>query len=93
MSDFFQNGSITTLHNLSRRPVEELEAELDIFSKQRPLSLVLPSLYSELSGAALPNIVKELAKVTYLSEIAVSYTHLTLPTMLAQCRSRGSGCE
>ena len=71
MSDFFQNGSITTLHNLSRRPVEELEAELDIFSKQRPLSLVLPSLYSELSGAALPNIVKELAKVTYLSEIVI----------------------
>jgi len=71
MSDFFQNGNITTLHNLSRRPVEEIEAELDIFSKQRPLSLVLPSLYSELSGPALANIVKELAKVSYLSEIVI----------------------
>ena len=71
MSDFFQNGNITTLHNLSRRPVEEIEAELDIFSKKRPLSLVLPSLYSELSGPALPNIVKQLAKVSYLSEIVV----------------------
>ena len=71
MSDFFQNGNITTLHNLSRRPVEEIEAELDKFSEQRPLSLVLPSLYSELSGPALPNIVKELTKVSYLSEVVV----------------------
>lgn len=71
MSDFFQNGNITTLHNLSRRSVEELEAELMVFSSQRPLSLVLPSLYSELSGPALPNIVKELTKVPYLSEIVI----------------------
>ena len=28
MGDFYQNGIITTLHNLVRRPVEELEAEL-----------------------------------------------------------------
>ena len=71
MSDFFQNGNITTLHNLSRRSVEELEAELTVFSSKRPLSLVLPSLYSELSGPALPNIVKELTKVPYLSEIVI----------------------
>ena len=32
MGDFYQNGIITTLHNLSRRPVEELEAELLVFS-------------------------------------------------------------
>ena len=28
MSDFFQNGNVSTLHNLTRRPVEEIEAEL-----------------------------------------------------------------
>ena len=28
MADFYQNGVITTLHNLSRRPTEDLEAEL-----------------------------------------------------------------
>ena len=27
--DFFQNGTITTLHKLCRRPIEEMEAELD----------------------------------------------------------------
>ena len=28
MADFYQNGVVTTLHNLARRPTEELEAEL-----------------------------------------------------------------
>ncbi|WP_101758994.1 glycosyl transferase [Oceanicoccus sp. KOV_DT_Chl] len=71
MGDFYQNGIVTTLHNLNQRPLEEMEAELRQFSKVRPMSLVLPSLYSELEGDALPNIVKELSKVDYLSEIVI----------------------
>lgn len=50
MGDFYQNGVITTLHNLCERPVQELEQELIKFSRSRPLSLVLPSLFSELEG-------------------------------------------
>lgn len=71
MTDFFQNGSITTLHNLSHRPLEELERELVEFSRQRPMSLLLPSLYSELEGEALPKILDELCRVPYLSEIVI----------------------
>jgi glucosyl-3-phosphoglycerate synthase len=71
MGDFYQNGIITTLHNLSRRPVEELEKELMSFRKERPMSLVLPSLYSELEGPALKNIVGELARVPYLEQIVI----------------------
>ncbi len=71
MTDFYQNGIITTLHNLNQRPLEDMEAELKIFSKARPMSLVLPSLYSELEGEALPNIVGHLSKVDYLSEIVI----------------------
>ena len=71
MTDFFQNGSITTLHNLSNRPLEEMERELLKFSKQRPMSLLLPSLYSELQGEALPKILQQLAEVPYLSEIVI----------------------
>lgn len=71
MGDFYQNGIITTLHNLSRRPVEALEEELHRFSKTRPMSLILPSLYSELQGEALPNIVNELRGATYLNEIVI----------------------
>ncbi|QDP02396.1 glycosyl transferase [Thalassotalea sp. PS06] len=71
MGDFYQNGIITTLHNLSRRPVEDMEEELKEFSQVRPMGLVLPSLYSELETKALPNIINELTKVPYLSQIVI----------------------
>ncbi|WP_346836968.1 glycosyl transferase [Microbulbifer sp. SAOS-129_SWC] len=71
MTDFFQNGSITTLHNLCNRSLEDMEQELLTFSRQRPMSLLLPSLYSELEGEALPHILGELAQVPYLSEIVI----------------------
>ena len=71
MGDFYQNGIITNFHNLTKRPVEDLEKELVYFSKQRPMSLVLPSLYSELEGNALPGIIDELEKVPYLSEVVI----------------------
>lgn len=63
MADFYQNGIITTLHNIADRPVEELERELQAFSKERPMGLILPSLYSELEGPALKNIISELQHV------------------------------
>ena len=71
MSDFFQSGSITTLHRLTERPLAELEAELDRFAQRRPLGLILPSLYSELQGQALPRIVESLSQAGYLSDIIV----------------------
>ena len=71
MSDFYQNGIITNFHNLTDRPVEDLEADLMRFSRKRPMSLILPSLYSELEGPALKHIVEELAQVPYLSEIVI----------------------
>ncbi len=71
MADFHQNGVITTLHNLSPRPLDELEGELVKFSKQRPMALILPSLYSELEGPAMPNILSELSQVPYLNHIVI----------------------
>jgi len=71
MADFYQNGIITTLHNLHQRSLENLESELRSFRPKRPMALVLPSLYSELEGEALPNIVEELTKVDYLEEIVI----------------------
>ncbi|MFT7184801.1 MAG: glucosyl-3-phosphoglycerate synthase [Pseudohongiellaceae bacterium] len=71
MADFYQNGIVTTLHNLSRRPLIDIENELRSFSKQRPMSLILPSLFSELEGDALPTIVHHLKGADYLSEIVI----------------------
>ena len=71
MADFYQNGIITTLHNLVDRPIEALEAELSGFARHRPMALVLPSLFSELEGPALGHIIDEIAKVPYINEIII----------------------
>ena len=77
MADFYQNGIVTTLHNLHQRSVDELESELRKFQKKRPMALVLPSLYSELEGEALPNIVNELSNVDYLDDIVIGLDRAT----------------
>ncbi|ATA23980.1 glycosyl transferase [Brenneria goodwinii] len=71
MSEFYQDGIITNFHNLTHRNVEELEYELQVFSGQNSMGLILPSLFSELEGPALDNIVELLSKVPYLSEIVI----------------------
>ena len=71
MGDFHQNGVITTLHNLSNRSLEEMESELLAFSKTRPMALILPSLYSELEGDALPAILGHLKGAEYLGQIVI----------------------
>lgn len=77
MADFYQNGIITTLHNLDDRPIEEVEAQLNEFANKRPMALILPSLYSELQGEALPHIIKELTKVPYLNQIVIGLDRAT----------------
>lgn len=72
MSDFYQSGIVTTLHQLGQPSLERLEAELFTFSKTRPIALVLPALYSEFEGPAMPGIVRELSKVKYLKEIVLT---------------------
>jgi glucosyl-3-phosphoglycerate synthase len=71
MADFYQNGVITTLHDLSSQHVDVIESDLKKFSESRKLGLLLPSLYSELEGKALPHIVSEISKVDYLNEIVI----------------------
>jgi glucosyl-3-phosphoglycerate synthase len=71
MTDFHQTNAVATLHNLTRRPTEEIERELVAFAQNRPIALILPSLYSELQGEALPRILDHLEKVPYLAEIII----------------------
>ena len=71
MGDFFQNGTITTFHNLKADHDETLEQQLTDFSNRRPITLLLPSLYSELKTSALENIVQELQQVPYINHVVV----------------------
>ena len=71
MSEFSQNGIISTLHDFGTRSTTEIEKDLLKFSKERKMELILPCLYSELEGNALPNIVEEISKTKYLDHIIV----------------------
>ena len=68
----FQQGLITTIHEygVTRNLLKELNKRL----KKRSTSILIPCLYEEFERPALKDI-REVLK-------AVSYTHLTLPTML-----------
>jgi glucosyl-3-phosphoglycerate synthase len=71
MSDFSQNGVISTLHDFNTKSTSVIENELSKFSKQRKMELILPCLYSELEGEALPKIVEEISKTKYLDHIII----------------------
>jgi glucosyl-3-phosphoglycerate synthase len=72
MSDFHQSGSITTLHRLGETDLVRMEAELKRFARERPMTLVLPCLHTEVRGAALKAILEVLRAVPYLQRVVVS---------------------
>jgi glucosyl-3-phosphoglycerate synthase len=71
VADFHQTGVLTTLHRLKPNAVERLELDLERFSRNRPIGLVLPALYSEFETPAMQTIVPELQKVKYLERIVL----------------------
>ncbi|HEB88064.1 MAG TPA: glycosyl transferase [Deltaproteobacteria bacterium] len=72
MADFHQTGVITSLHRLGEPDLDRLEDELIRYGRERPVALVLPSLYAEIHGPALKRIVGELSRVPYLQQCVVS---------------------
>jgi glucosyl-3-phosphoglycerate synthase len=71
MADFFQTGSVATLHRLGEPDVARLERELTAFATERPIALVLPCHVGEIGTPALEGIIAELREVPYLSQIVV----------------------
>ena len=71
MGEFSQNGVVANLHDFSTRTTDQIEKDLEKFSKARPMELILPCLYSELEGDALPKIVNEISKTKYLNHIII----------------------
>lgn len=72
MGDFYQTGVIATFHRLGETKLEKIESELKAFGKTRAIALILPSIYDELQGEALPRILDELKSVRYLRQIVVT---------------------
>ena len=49
MSDFSQNGIISTLHDFGTKSTKQIEKELLSFSKERKMELILPVSYTHLT--------------------------------------------
>jgi len=77
MSDFFQNGVIATFQQLGDRPLEDLEKELEKFSKRHRMVLLLPALYSEFKTPSMHYIIEELKKTKYLYKIILGLDQAT----------------
>jgi glucosyl-3-phosphoglycerate synthase len=76
MADFYQHRFVTTLHHLGDNNIEALEASIEKQAEKRPVSLVMPALYSEVEQPALPIILGELSKVRYVNEIIFSMNRM-----------------
>lgn len=72
MGDFFQNGIITTLHKLPGYKLEDVEDKIRSIVKERKFVLLLPSLFTEIEGEAVPGIIEELKGADYIPEVVVS---------------------
>jgi glucosyl-3-phosphoglycerate synthase len=87
MSDFHQTGVITSLHRLGDPDLARLESELVRYGQERPVALVLPSLYAEIHGPALKQIVEELSQVPYLRQCVVSLSGEANAAQFAEMRA------
>ena len=72
MSDFFQNGIITNLHDFGINNLEKMEKRLGDILKRRDITLILPIIPRDLMSPSFNNIVAELTRVPYLSEVVLS---------------------
>lgn len=72
MADFYQTGMVATLHRLVESGHERLEQELMAYAAQRPVALVLPALFSEFEGQAMPHIIEQLQEVRYLRQVILT---------------------
>ena len=77
MADFSQIGVIATLHRLGTGDIGIVERQLDYFSRQQPIALVLPALYSEFEKPAMATILSELSQATYVRQFVLSLAQAT----------------
>jgi len=72
VSDFYQHRLVTTLHQLADPSFNDQQEQLKEYTKEKPITLVMPALYSEVEGPALPGILDHLEKVEFINEVVIS---------------------
>ena len=71
MSDFAQDGPITTIHDLGTVKAGELESRLNRAAASYPIGLVLPITAQDMRAEPFANIVSQLTKVQFLDTAVV----------------------
>jgi glucosyl-3-phosphoglycerate synthase len=71
MADFYQHGTIATLHRLGNPDYKSLEEEMVSLARTSPLALVLPCHARDLKSTALAAIVAELRDARFVSHVTV----------------------
>jgi glucosyl-3-phosphoglycerate synthase len=90
MSDFWQSGSITTIHKLPGNVTKDLEAAVGRYCLDRPVSLIIPALASEMDGPAFPLIMEKLKSVRYPAEVVLALGR-AIPADLSRAKDYLSG--
>ncbi len=89
MPDFYQHARLPTLHHLADSDLVAREAELATWVKDEPLALLLPALSSEFEKTALPRMLREIAGVSYISDVLITVNQATE----AQMTKAKESCE
>jgi glucosyl-3-phosphoglycerate synthase len=71
MPDFHLNY-IPTFTLLHKDTLASMEERLLASSKQMPIGVVIPALFSDLSSQAMSNIIKELAQMDFIKRVYIS---------------------
>jgi glucosyl-3-phosphoglycerate synthase len=71
MPDFHINY-VPTFTLLHKEALASMEARLLESSQQIPIGVVIPALFSDLSSAAMANIIKELAQMEFIKRVYIS---------------------
>jgi glucosyl-3-phosphoglycerate synthase len=77
MSDFHQFGPVTALPRLVPRPIEDMEAQIQSWTRRFPVALVIPMVPEEMDRPALAGILGELSKTSYIDTLVVSLNRAT----------------
>ena len=72
MPDFYQNGVITTLHDLRACDREGLESLLRSATKSNKIGLVLPVTAGDMRAAPFPKIIDQLCDADYIDTVIVT---------------------
>lgn len=86
VADFYQSGSITTLHRFGAADLDRLEGQIAAYTETRPVALVLPCLYAELRHGRVQPIAAALEGVPYLENVVISLDGATERSQVDEVR-------